>query len=154
MSARGGEPQPGRTPPPPVELARVRSRRRSIAVVLLAVAACFTAGLAYAASAKPPAVPRGVYVISPGVGFQVGAQGRAMGRFLLPVRCGRTSLSVPRVAIAADGRFRFQGRLYRTVVVSVTIAGRFSDRRTAVGEIEVRGRDCPTRPTRFVARLS
>ena len=132
----------------------------TLAAGLLGVAAPAGAGhvreelAAAPAKTKPPAVPRAAYVITPGIGFRVGVKGRAIGRFVLPVKCGKRIFRISHIPIKPDGRFRFSGRSRGWKPTRIHVVGRFYNRSTARGWIQLAGPKCPKRRHGFVARLS
>lgn len=147
---------------------RRRGPRRALAKVVLGVA--IAAGIAHLGAwesggeylLEPPAsraegapgllpYPRSAYLVHPRGRFRSGVEARAIGRFELPIDCGRGTVVVPRVPVKADGSFatvqRFPG-------VTVRLTGGFTSREHARGVVWLAGPGCPATATAFSASVS
>ena len=86
--------------------------------------------------------------------FLVASDLRTVKLFQARVRCaGR--ISIPTMPLDDGRRFTYRKRLrVRRVALRFEVAGRFRDRRTALGYLRARSAQCDSGKVPFVARLS
>jgi hypothetical protein len=104
--------------------------------------------------ALAPRIPvPGVYVVGSGSDFRVGPNGQAIGSLTLTLPCV-ASVQFPWIPVSVGDTFSFRGSVGRgNQAVRVWLAGRFTDRRTALLTVTVRGPECSRRQVAFAARL-
>jgi hypothetical protein len=103
---------------------------------------------------EPMPVRGAGYTIGPRSGFRVGAQGKVIGAFTLPVPCV-AGVELPRLPVGPNSSFSFDGtiRWHGGRTVRVWMHGRFTSQTEAAGAVTVRGAGCPRHPVTFVARI-